>query len=224
MPAQPAAASAPSPHILSCRPWRSVPPMLPPPTKAAGEGMATGAVASMKKFWPWRMGPTGRRWRSTTDWMGGRVTQEARWRVCTWETGWRRLRWCRHGGKAQGGLRDKEEEGAGKRRAIKGGRHNENHVATTRTLNKTRRFMGWYGTREEDRPACAHARRTGEVGGWLFVKRQHRAGALRARLSTTVQMPCGTSWKLQFQKGRTCKDANSILVTPQETHSGDTCV
>jgi len=45
--------------------------------------------------------------------------------------------------------------------------------------------MWWYGTREEDRPACAHARRTGEVGGWLCVKRQHRAGALQARLSAT---------------------------------------
>jgi len=89
-----------------------------------------------------------------------------------------------------------------------------NHVATTRTVNETRRFMGWYGTREEDRPACAHARRTGEVGGWLCVKRQHRAGALRSRLSATVQLPCGNSWKLQFQKRRTCKDANSRWRAP----------
>jgi len=125
MPAQQAAAPAPSPHILSCRPWRSVPPTLPPPTEAAGEGMATGAVASMTKFWPWRMGPTGRRWRSTTDWVGGRVTQEARGRVCTWETGRHRARRCRHGGKAQGGLGDEEEEGVGKRRAIKEGRRDE---------------------------------------------------------------------------------------------------
>ena len=99
MPAQEAAAPTPSPHILSCRPWRSVPPTLPPPTEAAGEGMATGAVASMTKFWPWRRGPTGRRWRSTTDWVGGRVTQEA--------------------------MGDEEEEGAGKRRAIKEGRRDE---------------------------------------------------------------------------------------------------
>jgi len=88
-----------------------------------------------------------------------------------------------------------------------------NHVATTRTLNETRRFMGCYGTREEDRPACAHTRRTGEVGGWLCVKRQHRAGALRARLSATVQLPCGNSWTLQFQKSRTCEDANSTRHT-----------
>jgi len=80
--------------------------MLPPPTEAAGEGMATGAVALMTKFCPWRMGPMGRRWRSTTDWVGGRVTQEARGRVCTWETGQRRARRSRHGGKAQGGLGD----------------------------------------------------------------------------------------------------------------------
>jgi len=42
MPEQQAAAPAPSPHILSCRPWRSVPPMLPPPTEAAGEGIIHG--------------------------------------------------------------------------------------------------------------------------------------------------------------------------------------